>query len=244
MRVIDLDLDFFINNIAHNVSDYGKRLDEEFYQPWTEENVRIFLEQNCGLTTSMRIPGRIVRHQDEAFLFWRELIEKGLLKVPFDVVHIDAHADLGLGDASWVYIMGEILHKSIKERMYPKRESHKLCPGSYLAFAVACRWLKSLTFVLHPKWQNDLAWLHFKNYDDNSKYIQLKKYDPKDIDVMEIRNRIPQEVEPEVPFYIINMDEFKDDRPYDYFVLSNSPGYTPASADKLLPIFRDYIDII
>lgn len=204
----------------------------------------MFLEQQCGLNTSRKIPGRIVRHHDEAFLFWRELILKGLLKVPFEVVHIDAHADLGLGDASWVYIMGEILHMPIDERMYPTRASHKLCPGSYLAFAVACRWLESLTFVLHPEWKHDLAWLHFKNYDDTSGYIQLKKYDPNDIDVMKMRERKPLELEPEVPFCTVWMDDFKETLSYDYFVLSISPGYTPSSANSLLKVFRDYIDII
>lgn len=33
MRILDLDLDFFVNNIAHHVSDYGERLDDGDYQP-------------------------------------------------------------------------------------------------------------------------------------------------------------------------------------------------------------------
>lgn len=244
MRVIDLDLDFFLDDIAYLVSDYGERLVESDYQPWEEGKIRTFLEENCGLTASRKIPGRIVLHHDEAFIFWRELVEKGLLEVPFEVVHIDAHADLGLGDASWEYIMGDLLHKTLRERMYPERGSHKLCPGSYLAFAVACRWVESLTFVTHPRWSHDLAWLHFKDYDDSSGYLQLKRYDPKVIDVMKIRELTPQGLEPEVPFHIIKMEEFKDNKPYDYLILSISPGYTPMSADMLLDVFKEYIDIV
>jgi hypothetical protein len=32
-----------------------------------------------------------------------------LIKAPFDMDHVDAHADHGLGDSSWVYLLTEIL---------------------------------------------------------------------------------------------------------------------------------------
>jgi hypothetical protein len=37
------------------------------------------------------------------------MIEQKIIKVPFELVHIDAHADLGLGDYSYKYIMIELL---------------------------------------------------------------------------------------------------------------------------------------
>jgi hypothetical protein len=58
--------------------------------------------------TAHRIPGRFVVHHDEAFDFWRELVAKHHTQI--DLVHIDAHADLGLGDdSSWVHIVSELL---------------------------------------------------------------------------------------------------------------------------------------
>ncbi|MDG3147131.1 UPF0489 family protein [Streptococcus suis] len=46
----------------------------------------------------------------EALIFWKELINSKMLSDPFDVVHVDSHADLGLGDASWSFLQVSFLH--------------------------------------------------------------------------------------------------------------------------------------
>ena len=46
---------------------------------------------------------------NEALFFWQELITKEILETPFEVVHIDSHADLGLGYLSWTYILDDLL---------------------------------------------------------------------------------------------------------------------------------------
>jgi len=46
---------------------------------------------------------------DEAFFTWRPWLEDGSLVAPFAVVHVDAHADMGLGDAGYVSLMSELL---------------------------------------------------------------------------------------------------------------------------------------
>jgi hypothetical protein len=140
-RVLDIDLDFFLNDV-HYFSQNNCRLSSEDYKPWSADKVVAFLENNCGINRQNKIRGKIVTHHQEAFFYWRQLVINRDIKVPFDVVHIDAHADLGLGDAGWVYLMGELLHKKLNERIYPKEGSKGLNAGNYLAFAIACRWVK------------------------------------------------------------------------------------------------------
>src|SRR5215469_2488049 len=97
--VLDLDLDFFVWPIARDITDEGHRLDPREYHTRTEIYVRSFLESRCGLSTTHPIPGRCVVNHVEAFPAWREWITRGSLSKRFDVVHVDAHADLGAG--SW-----------------------------------------------------------------------------------------------------------------------------------------------
>jgi hypothetical protein len=55
------------------------------------------------------------------------------------LVHVDAHADLGLGDASWVHIVSELLRLPVAQRSDPPRGSRFLNAGSYIAYALAAR---------------------------------------------------------------------------------------------------------
>lgn len=243
MRILDLDLDFFISDIAHFISDDGDRLDEVYYIPWSEKETRVFLEQRCGLSKINPIKGKVIKHHDEAFFFWRELINKGSLETPFEVVHVDAHADLGLGDASWAYILGDLLRFPPKERINPKTDGMGgLGFGNYLAFSIASRWISQLTFVLHPKWENDLPLFLLKDFDDASGAIQLKLFEKNDIDVHRIRKARPISVEPEVPLKLQKCWDYKTRESFDYIVLCQSPGYTPFTADKLLSVIEGYID--
>lgn len=44
------------------------------------------------------------------------LIKSKMLSDPFDVVHVDSNADLGLGDASWSFLQSEFLTHTIDLR--------------------------------------------------------------------------------------------------------------------------------
>ena len=146
MRVLDLDMDYFMTEIASITFSCEERLDEEYYgdSVWTEEEVRQFLEQNLGLSKNRKIPGRIVTGHIEALIFWKELINSKMLSDPFDVVHVDSHADLGLGDASWSFLQSEFLTHTIDSRR--KISEYEFCNkikgigiGDYLLWAVAYR---------------------------------------------------------------------------------------------------------
>lgn len=76
MKVLDLDMDYFMNEIANTSFACRKRLDEEYYgnSVWDEKKVRQFLEQNLGLSQSHKIPGRIVSDHNEALFFGKNLL--------------------------------------------------------------------------------------------------------------------------------------------------------------------------
>lgn len=246
-KILDIDLDFFLNDIAFWKSDKD-RLSSEDYYPWKPEDIVRFLEVNCGLNKMAKIKGRVVINHQEVFHFWRELIEKKCLIVPFNLIHIDAHADLGLGDSSWVYLMGELLHKDIKERKYPRESSQGLNSGSYLAFAIACRWIKTLKYIHHPKGGNDLMPYHFKDFNSKTNILELKKCDFTRVNTCSIHPTDESfcviSKEPQVPFEMLDMESYHDDGNHDYITLCKSPGFTPIESDNLVPLFEEYMDVI
>ena len=173
MRVLDIDLDFFLSDVAYYQSD--GRLDPKYYKPWKEPDVRSFLEQQCGLSKNHLLPSRFIERHHEAFFFWRELIRQGKLQVPFDVIHVDAHSDLGNGDGGHRYLMTDILHRPVADRADPEHGLGKnLNEGNYLSFALGCEWLSSLTYVKNPQSRSDLMYYHFKDFSDMAGKLQLK----------------------------------------------------------------------
>lgn len=59
---------------------------------------------------------------NESLLFWKDLIDRGELTIPFEVVHVDSHADLGLGYASLDNILNVLLYYSVEEHAQSRSE--------------------------------------------------------------------------------------------------------------------------
>lgn len=168
MKLLDLDMDYFMDKIAVSAPESSsERLSEESYgnSVWDEKRVRDFLETNLGLSKSRKIRGRIVTGHNEALFFWKELIKKRELTIPFEVIHIDSHADLGLGYSSWTYILDFLLQYPVSERQ--KHNHYQDCYGNikaegigdYLLFAIAYRWISKLTYCANPNGdKNDYIW--------------------------------------------------------------------------------------
>jgi len=266
MIILDLDLDYFMTKVAHNIAETSTgRIEDEDYvnSVWTCEEVVRFFENNLGLCKEKRIPGRIVSGHNESLFFWKELIEKGELSAPFEVVHIDSHADLGLGTDTPTFISRELLKWPVEER--PKHSWHTNCFGrecaegiaDYLLFAVAYRWINKLTYCGNPNNSSNDYDIHtLKNFEEEPMWedpventIQLlfnpnmdcpHKYmdDQSDIDAY-IGSSVK---EPEVPFTIIpTIEDVHYQGDFDYVVIAQSPNYTPANADYILDIIKEYI---
>jgi hypothetical protein len=185
-------------------------------------------------------------HHDQAFDFWRELVARHQTQI--DLVHVDAHADLGRGDASWVHVVSELLSLPVDQRTDPLRGSRYLNPGSYIAYALAARWIASMVYVHHPSlWGLDLPAVYFENNDASPpNRIQLKAYKKDDLsrDLVTWPPPIKDAVsfEPIVPFTKVAITDFHSHAPFQYALLCQSPGFTPIAADALIPIFDEYIE--
>ncbi len=155
---LDLDLDFFLYGAAHWVDSAESRLDPEVYPPWPLDDAIDFLVEQCLLTE--RRPGFVVEPHNEIFYRWGEALEGGQMTAPLEVVHVDAHADLGLGDASYAYVMSELAFEPIEDRYEILRArrpqsreemldlgNYAVSDGNWLMFALGCGWLSGLTYV-------------------------------------------------------------------------------------------------
>ena len=266
MKVLDLDMDYFMKSIAHTPFDVSSRLSEKDYgnSVWTKDQVITFLEENLGLSKEKKIPGRIVIGHNESLFFWEELISNGELEDPFEVVHVDSHADLGLGCASANFLQGEILTLPIKERR--KIRNYKFCNkiedinvGDYLLWGIAYRMISKIVYCDNPNGdKDDYRCDTLKDFQENfvfntptSNFIQLTFNQsmklPIHSDSKVYKDKYLQGAikEPVVELKIIpTVKDVKFYGDFDFAVMAQSPNYTPKSADFILNIFREYINEI
>lgn len=265
MKVLDIDMDYFMEEIAHTNDYVTERLSEEKFGGcvWSRERIYHFIESNLGLSKEKKIKGRIVSGHNEALNFWKELIAHNELTVPFEVIHVDSHADLGLGFESPFRIMESLLFYPVKER--PEHNKYVDCNGNiraegigdYLLFAVAYQWISMITYCANPNGdKNDYVWETLKDFHEEliwdkpvKNVIQLT-YNPdmdvphyNDSDGLKKKYLQGSRKEPEVPLWIIpTIDGVKYKGDFDFIVMAQSPNYTPASADCIIDIIREYID--
>ncbi|MFW9820157.1 MAG: UPF0489 family protein [Candidatus Thorarchaeota archaeon] len=241
-KILDIDLDFFLNKVSASRED-GKRLNKKKYYPWKKTAFKSFLENRCLLSKERSINGRIVKKHHEAFFFWRDLILQKKVEIPFELVHIDAHSDIGIADWGWIYITSELLNRPVEDRIHPDESLlYGINEANYLAFALACRWIKKLTFVIHPKWENDLTKVYFKNFDFESGIIQLNKFKKKELlDKGFSAKPISYDFEPQIPVKFIELSDYKNEEKFTLLTCSHSKTYTPRKSDMLLRVLKAYI---
>lgn len=83
MKILDLDMDYFMEDIATGIAESREeRQAEDEYGDcvWSEQRIRSFLEDNLGLSKDRKIKGRIVTGHNEALFFWQKLITKESLE--------------------------------------------------------------------------------------------------------------------------------------------------------------------
>lgn len=245
--VVDIDLDLFLERFDN--LDCGRKRQLSTLGAWHPERLRTFLEKQCGLNLRRdRIPGRFIVDHDEAFDIIGTLAgQYGSL----DLIHMDSHADLGTGlcDLAWVDIGCRLLGLDCDQRpgAILRKGQKIMSPANYLAFVIACRWLKSLTYVHHPSGGDDLMPFFFHDFDVAGGVIEMR-FIPEGLDeaikaVSRDRLRLlPHRLEPAIPFQSIAATQFMATTSFDFVIVCQSPGYTPIETDELIPIFSDYID--
>jgi hypothetical protein len=241
---LNLDLDFFVHGVAHWRAPEDERLDSREFRPWSHDEVLSFLQERCGLRASL--PGFVVKHHGELFARWRAAIDAGRLSTPFDLVHVDAHADLGLGDSGYVYLMTDVLFEPPSGRRHPEVGPTRLADGNWLAFAIACRWISTMTYVFNEGGGKDLLHLHMQDFDHAASNIELKAVRPEELKRVMFSPASRPEIdsrEPLVPFAQIPWRSFSTNEPFDAICLAQSPPFTPAASDEVFDLIKDqFID--
>lgn len=224
MRVLDIDMDFFLTGPCE-LAPLGKRPPEGEAQPWTEAEVRAFLENNCGLSKEKPIPGAVFETHDMALTYWQENCT-----FPMHVTHIDTHSDLGIGKPGPGFVLESVITRKPGNRgtIGEYYEKKQLDEANYLLFAVAFRWISSLDNVRNPNSRPDIPSFCRENS------LKLESSVGRILPMLNHN-------EPEIPFNIYNDWHSFKSTGYDHATMAISPRYSPASADFIIDIFKEYI---
>ena len=232
-RVLDIDLDFFLAECCP-LAEKGKRPPAGGHEPWTADQVRRFLENNCCLSREQPLPGRVFLTHDGALTYWQELMEQGKLEAPFHVTHVDAHSDLAIGYPGPGYVLYNVLSLPPRRRMELDRfyREKKLDEANYLLFALAARLIGSLDNVRRPFSRDDVP---PQILLEDGRHLRLPQAFP---DLFERVNG----PEPVIAYREYKEDgSFLADAPYAFVSLAVSPRYAPREADELIPVFKEYM---
>lgn len=246
LRVLDIDLDFFVSPVVYLPQGKGRPADDE-YSVWPVDDALGFLADRCGLNG--RLPGFVTERHHELFPLWRESIEGGLLQPPFHVTHVDAHADLGMGDASWKYILTELLFQPLEARKFPREGGLSgLAEGNYLSFAIACQWLGELIYVHGYGAGSDVPKSSMQDFRMDAPNIQLPALTEADAQKMlhfKWDDIDASRLEPPVSFQRVLFTDFEATDPYDLVCITRSPQYAPPKADVVYDrIIENFIEPI
>lgn len=231
MRVLDLDMDFFLSQPCP-LAAYGERPDEACARAYSDEEVRRFLEEQCGLSRAHPVPGAVFDTHDKAIDFWQARLQDGSLTAPFEVVHVDAHSDLAFGPPGTGYVLNVVLSRRREQRatIDAYREIVELDEANYLLFALAFRWISRLSYVRNPKSHQDIP----KQLLDADGNIHLRSYVSALMEGMNGK-------EPVIPFDVYDDYRMFHQTGYDFVSMAQSPRYAPASSDRIMDIVREYI---
>jgi hypothetical protein len=239
VRVLDIDLDAFVHGTATYGAPKGQRLKESEFVPWGADQVISFLEQHCHLSKQSRRPGAVFEDHQEAFFYWQRLIAAGRLRIPFDVVHVDAHSDMSAeGSGAHIYVLTELLAQPLEERA-TKLDTTRVTFANYPVFAAALGWFRSFTWVRPPTGDDGIL-----QYYVGDGSIHLKRYPVGTFaGTFDSWHRVDPIAEDEpVPASIFTTESYRAEGAFDFVTVCRSPQYTPASADALFPVVREYID--
>lgn len=240
LRILDLDLDAFQSDTEHFKSG-RRRLSAKRYVPWEDDQLREFLETRCGLSRQSAIRGRYRTEHDGALEFFEDLHDE--YRKLLHLVHLDGHADLGLGDASWVHLIREWLAKNPSDRRRPPTGTKFCNPGSYLAYAAAGRLLASVIYAYPPGGGNDFHTVYFLNNNPRSGARQLKHFASFDTeDYEQLTADRATSLEPVIPYRALPIADYQASDAFDAAFVCQSPGFTSRKADRLLYVLAEYIN--
>ena len=166
-------------------------------------------------------------------------MQSGILSKPFGAVHVDTHSDLGIGKPGPGFVLNNVLGIPPQKRddiqnYYAQKQ---LDEANYLLFALAFRWIDSLTLVRNPFSRQDYPSFVVRE-DENCRPIRLQSF----------VSRLFESTygaEPSVPLRIFEDPmQFRSAEPFVCMNLACSPRYAPREADTLIPVIAEYMHLV
>jgi len=246
MLVLSLDIDFFVDPIAHDEPiGSDDRLSDTNYSTDPDAIVTSFLEKQCLLTMDSPVPGFAIRDHDAAWDVLRFFHEQRQ-HCPVDLIHIDAHSDLGMGDPGYVYLLTKWLRPSPSSE--PKRAWGGMNLANWLAFAAAGNLVRKIEFVPRNHPPSDL----FPYYLDPPPPSVATRLVFRDVTESELSTEVNGQENPwpflqskkiirSVPWKTTPMAKFKMATAPDFVIVCQSPQFTPPSADRALELALRYV---
>lgn len=195
--------------------------------------VRAFLENQCGLSRTAPKPGRIFETHDGALRFWEEQIAAGRLTAPFDVTHVDAHSDLGIGYPGPNFVLFNVLSMPVQKRL------------DYAAFYAQKKLDEANTCFSRWRCGGFRRWITCAIRRSRADIPQVLLDADGNIHLNSLTAQMfaaKNGAEPTVPFRVY--DDYRDFRAagaYDFVTLAISPRYAPKEADALVEVVGEYI---
>ncbi len=247
LRVLDIDLDIFVSPINDRHS--SSRLRDEECELTSDDAIDYFLMHKCGLSSSAPKPGAVFEEHDELFDVLKSLIESNQLADSFELVHVDAHADLGFGQwPPFEYLLTDLMHRPVHERTSPARGPKGLNRGTVLLFIAACEWISKLYYVHHPDDGEDVPTLLLDWSNDSDRCsLHVPRCSMEDINASKLPfldwNVLSKRCSRGtlIPIESSTIVTYCGPEEFDFVFLTRSPGFTPPKADAVFERIRSLI---
>ncbi len=228
ITVLDIDIDLFVDPLPTGpLVRTGRRA--EGVEAWRPEKVVDFMQTWLGLNSDRRIPGRVFETHEEILDALAEL------QSPVHLYHLDAHADLGIGQDCYRFYSDFL---AIERSLRPSR----LCEfnprqGDFLLYAIACDFVGSIDYVTHPEvfaYCPDIPigmdrWTD--KYTDG--YLDLRRFCGTSLEYS--TRSTEQELDCSIPLRMFNRDEFRPPTvSFDCMFITRSPDFTPRMSDRVV----------
>ena len=210
------------------------------------------MECQLGLGSERKVPAILCVYHDEVLYHCEELTRRQLLTKPFDLVHVDAHGDMGTGDSGWVEILERAASPDAVRRCLTTDCCNRIGIGNYVSYMALLRMPSSLTYVHNPASCDDLfqgflngdrtlmripVWSDDENAFDDAKHVVLMN-PARSLYSFEFGLRR----ERKIPFSKTPADDSCAKEPFDIAFLAQSPNYTPVESDEVIEVLGDYLD--
>jgi hypothetical protein len=234
INVLDIDLDLFVEPRTDGSSqrDQSGRVTDS--HAWSREAIAVYVD--ALLATSAPVPRwSFFDTHDEVMEVLAGLPE------PCRLFHLDAHADLGIGEPLHEF-HADFLMLPLESRR-EKLLRCRLTEGNFLLYAIAAGLVVELHYVTHPDVlyrQPDIdipIGMDWWEKKPEVGQIQIRRYSTREEAERPLER--PTVLELAIPLRMYSRDHFSSPRvSFDYVLVIRSPRYTPPSIDPVFEYLR------